>query len=63
MKTSHLYPEDGWDIDKLVGAIIDAYTLAPNDENEKREAIKATIQRSGWYKRLYDRKGQYSWGA
>lgn len=40
--------DESWDIDKLVGAVIDAYTLAPNDEDEKREAVKATIIRSGW---------------
>lgn len=37
-----------WDIDKLVGAIIDAYTLAPNDEDERREYVKATVLNSGW---------------
>ena len=36
------------DIDRFVGAIIDSYTLAPNDEDEQRDAVRRCIERSGW---------------
>lgn len=34
-----------FDLDRLTGSVIDAYTLAPNDEDEKREAVRAAIER------------------
>lgn len=33
------------DLDRLTGSVIDAYTLAPNDEEEKRDAVRAAIAR------------------
>ena len=39
---------DGSDIDRFVGAIIDSYTLAPNDEDEQHDAVRRCIERSGW---------------
>lgn len=33
------------DLDRLTGSVIDAYTLAPNDEDAKREAVRAAIER------------------
>jgi hypothetical protein len=36
------------DIDRFVGTIIDAYTLAPNGEDERRDAVRACVERSGW---------------
>lgn len=33
------------DIDHLTGSVIDAYTLAPNDEDAKRKAVRAAIER------------------
>lgn len=32
------------DIDRIVGGIIDAYELAPNDEDEKREAVARQVR-------------------
>jgi hypothetical protein len=34
-----------WDINKLVGTIIDAYTLASNDD-ERRGAVKGAVMRA-----------------
>ena len=34
-----------FDFDKWTGAVIDAYTLAPNDEEEKRAAVNECLQR------------------
>ena len=34
-----------FDLDRMTGAVIDAYTLAPNDEDAKRDAVRAAIQR------------------
>ena len=34
-----------FDLDKLTGSVIDAYTLAPNDEDEKREAVRRAVAR------------------
>lgn len=36
------------DIDRFVGGIIDAYEFAPNGEDEKREAVRECVERSGW---------------
>lgn len=36
---------NGKDIDRWVGGIIDAYTLAPNGEDEKREAVEQGVLR------------------
>lgn len=33
------------DLDRLTGSVVDAYTLAPNDEDAKREAVRASIER------------------
>ena len=33
------------DIDRFTGSVIDAYTLAPNDEEAKREAVRDAIAR------------------
>ena len=33
------------DLDRLTGAVIDAYTLAPNDEEAKREGVRAALER------------------
>ena len=34
-----------FDLDRLTGSVIDAYTLAENDEDTKREAVRAAIER------------------
>jgi hypothetical protein len=34
------------DIDRIVGGIIDAYEFAPNDEDEKREAVARQVRRA-----------------
>ena len=34
-----------FDLDRLTGSVIDAYTLAPNDEEAKREAVRDAIER------------------
>ena len=34
-----------FDLDRMAGAVIDAYTLAPNDEDAKRDAVREAIQR------------------
>lgn len=33
------------DVDRLTGSVIDAYTLAPNDEEAKRDAVREAIER------------------
>lgn len=37
-----------WELDKLIGSLIDAYTLSPNDEEEKCAYMRRTIGNSGW---------------
>jgi hypothetical protein len=34
-----------FDLDRLTGSVIDAYALAPNDDDAKREAVRAAIER------------------
>ena len=34
------------DLDRLTGSVIDAYTLAPNDEEAKRDAVREALERS-----------------
>ena len=33
------------DLDRMTGSVIDAYTLAPNDEDAKREAVRSALER------------------